>query len=124
MKHTTKSNEDYLEAILLLEDKESHVKSVKVAEYLGVTKPAVSLAMNDLIARGLIKKESYSDITLTEEGRNVAKYVLQKHELVKKVLTFIGVSDATAEIECCKIEHILSDETIECLKNICKKNNL
>ncbi|MEG1509136.1 MAG: metal-dependent transcriptional regulator [Clostridia bacterium] len=120
MKHTTKSNEDYLETILKLETNGS-VKSVLIANALDVSKAAVSVAMKELIERNLIKKEIYGDIQLTPQGRKIAKGIQEKHTLIKKLLVAIGVSEATAEIECCKIEHILSEETVKCLKNIEKK---
>jgi len=120
MKDITKSNEDYLEAIFTLEKGEG-VKSVDVAAALGVTKAAVSIAMNDLTAKGLVDKESYGTISLTETGKRVAESTLLKHALIKKVLVGIGVSPETAEEECCKIEHILSDETLECIKKACEK---
>lgn len=122
MEHITKSNEDYLETILMLE-KNGKTKSVDVAKELNVSKAAVSIAMNELVKKELIKKESYGDIKLTNSGRDVAISTLNKHMLIKKVLLGIGVCEQTAEIECCKIEHILSEETINCLEKICKKNN-
>lgn len=123
MVKTTISNEDYLEAILLLEKDNKSVKSVEVAKKLEVSKPAVSIAMNDLIQKGLVTKESYGNINLTDAGRNVANSVLERHKIVKKVLIGIGVSEENADIECCKIEHILSNETLDCLKRVCEKNN-
>ncbi len=122
MNKTTISNEDYLEAILELDNGVEGVKSVKVAELLSVSKAAVSIAMNDLIAKGLVEKESYGNIKLTDDGRNIAKSILKKHEFLKKFLLEIGVSETIASEECCKLEHILSDETLECLEKFCSKN--
>lgn len=121
-KLTTRSNEDYLEAILTLESTQSKIKSVKVAQLLGVSKPAVSFAMNELSLQGLIDKQSYGDICLTEKGREIAIMVKEKHNLIKCFLLHIGVSPQTAEIECCKLEHILCDETLSCIKKITNKN--
>lgn len=115
----TPSNEDYLEAILHLEHNGS-TRSVDVATELGVTKPAVSVAANDLIAKGLITKEAYSDIVLTKEGRKIANTIIKKHLLIKKFLLAIGATPENAEIECCKTEHIFSDHTIECIAKFCE----
>lgn len=123
MDRITKSKEDYLEAILVFE-KNGCTRSIDVAKALGVTKAAVSIAMNDLILKNLITKESYGNIILTKKGREIATAILNKHELIKKVLMGIGVSESTAELECCKIEHILSDETINCLKKFSNKHNI
>ncbi|MFA6866343.1 MAG: metal-dependent transcriptional regulator [Clostridia bacterium] len=122
MTNITKSNEDYLETILLFENNNA-AKSIDVANALGVSKAAVSIAMNDLIKKDLITKESYGDIILTPLGRGIATSILSKHKLIKKILIGIGVSEENAENECCKIEHILSDETINCLKEVCQRND-
>ena len=117
MKRITQSNEDYLEAILLLE-KNGSTRSIDVANSLNVSKAAVSIAMNELIDKELVTKAKYGDIFLTEKGRKIATETLNKHALLRKFLVSIGVDGETAEEECCKIEHILSDKTLECIKNL------
>ncbi len=117
----TPSNEDYLEAILRL-NKNGSTRSVDVANELKVTKPAVSVAANDLISKGLITKEAYGDIILTEAGRKVALSITCKHVLLKKFLLTIGATEENAEVECCKLEHIFSDHTISCIADFCAKN--
>ena len=118
----TKSNEDYLEAILSCE-KDGCCKSVDIANALGISKPAVSMAMNEMVAKGLVTKSSYGKICLTEKGRNIAKNTHIKHTLLKRFLIGIGANEQNAEDECCKIEHILSDDTIACIEKFCDKNN-
>ncbi|MDD4839190.1 MAG: metal-dependent transcriptional regulator [Clostridia bacterium] len=113
MKELTKSNEDYLEAVYILELSGEKIKSVKIANMLAVSRPAVNRAMNELFDAGLVEKTDYSEISLTNEGRKKAKTVYHKHTLVKEFLIKLGVSEKTAEIDCCKIEHIISQETIE-----------
>lgn len=120
MDHLTKAREDYLEAILMLENNKEKIKSVMIAHMLKVSKPAVNKAMNDLKEAGLIDKTDYSDVTLTPLGRQIAQAVYDKHLLVKAFLLKIGVSEENAEIECCKIEHLVSDETIACMKQFCE----
>lgn len=117
MKRITQSNEDYLEAILLLE-KNGSTRSIDVANSLNVSKAAVSIAMNELINKELVTKAKYGDIFLTEKGRKIATETLNKHALLRKFLVSIGVDGETAEEECCKIEHILSDKTLECIKKL------
>lgn len=115
MKTLTQSIEDYLEAIYILAPNGS-VKSIDVAARLNVSKPAVNKAMNELKERGLVQKQSYGKIVLTDEGRAIADNVFGRHKLIREFLVKIGVSEKTSEIDCCKIEHVLSRETIDCLK--------
>lgn len=112
----TKANEDYLEAILLLEKEGKIIRSIDIARMLNVSRPGVNQAMNVLKEMKLINKDDYSDIKLTDEGRKIAQKVYEKHLVIKQFLLKIGVSEITAENDCCKIEHVLSDETFECLK--------
>lgn len=113
----TKSIEDYLEAILIIEKREKRVKSVQVAKLLGVSKPGVNKAMNILKENNLIEKADYGEITLTPKGREIADQVYEKHLLIRDFLIKLGVSEDTAEQDCCKIEHILSEETLEQIRN-------
>lgn len=121
MKNLSKSIEDYLETILILSSENKEVKSVKIAEFLSVSKPAVNKAMNELKELGFIEKENYSNITLTKQGEIEAQNIYHKHLIIKKFLLAIGVSQENAEIDCCKIEHVVSDETINCIKNFINK---
>ena len=120
MINLTKANEDYLEAILIIEEKHDKVLSVEVAKLLGVSKPGVNKAMNILKENGLIEKESYSEIKLTTKGRKIAKEIYEKHQAIKKFLLALGVSEENAERDCCLIEHIISDETYEKIKEFLK----
>ena len=124
MKHSklSQSFEDYLEAILILEEEGKAPKSVEVARLLGVSKPAVSKAMNDLAAKGYIEKESYSELRLTPEGREVANKVYHVHTTIRDFLMSIGVSEKTANVDCCLIEHVISDETLKAIENSLKKD--
>lgn len=118
MKDLTKANEDYLEAILLLEkEEEKSIKSILVAKTLKVSKPAVNKAMNELKSLGLIEKDAYGSITLTELGRKKAKEVYNKHLIIYNFLITLGLDEETAELDCCKIEHIISDKTLNCFKS-------
>ena len=116
MKNLTKSIEDYIEAIYIIEEEKGEIKSVDIASKLGVSKPAVNKAMNELNNLNLIEKSNYSNIVLTDEGRKLAKKIYDKHILIYDFLLSIGVSKQNAEIDCCKIEHVISAETAECMK--------
>lgn len=111
------SVEDYLEAFLRFEAN-GRVKSVDIAKALGVSKAAVSIASKEFVSQGLIEKKSYGEITLTPEGRKIAEEVFKRHNLIKRLLLGIGVPEATAEVECCKIEHVLSRETLKSIQKV------
>lgn len=120
MRELTKANEDYIEAILMLEQDHGIVKASEIARLLNVSRPGVTKAMNALKEAGLIEKESYSAILLTEKGRHQATEVLNRHNEIKKFLIKLGVTLEVAEVDCCKIEHVISEETFEKIKNFSK----
>ena len=106
------SGENYLETVLILEGKNGAVRSVDVANYLGVSKPSVSRAMNVLKAAGLITQESYGDIYLTDAGREKAGAVVERHHLIAEFLMqTVGVDREIADRDACRIEHVISPET-------------
>ena len=115
------SEEDYLEAALRLTIDGQRIKVTKVAELLNVSKPAATNGLNELAAKGLMTKEPYGDIFLTEKGKAEAELVYEKHRLLNGFLQKLGVSAQVAEVDCCKIEHILSDETVEAIKKFMGK---
>lgn len=123
MKLLTDSNEDYLETILILKLQNGKVRSVDVAKFLNVSKPGVNKAMNVLKDNGLIEKDYYSDILLTPKGEEIAKRIYNKHTTIKEFLIKLGVNEETSEIDCCKIEHVISDATFNAIKTFLKDNN-
>ena len=122
MKELTKSKEDYLESIYLQELHGERIKSVRIAADLNVSKPAVNRAMNELAEENLILKSDYSDIVLTETGRALAKEIYAKHELLRTFLIMLGVSKEIAEVDCCRLEHVLSNETLKCISKYVDEN--
>ena len=110
------SGEDYLETILMLCRKHGSARSVDIAAHLGVTKPSVSFAMKKLRANGYILMGDDSRITLTEAGEAIACRILERHDVLIKMLTNLGVSEETARVDACKIEHDLSDETFDAIR--------
>jgi len=114
-KHTdrfSESLEDYLEAIVMLGG--SNVRSVDLANQLGVTKASVNHAVNTLIANGMVIKAPYGDISLTDLGKTTSENVLKKHMVIKHFLIdILGVDEIVANDEACGIEHNISDDTLE-----------
>ena len=111
------SSQDYLEAILALSP-QAHVgvRSVDIAEALGVSRASVSRAMGVLREAGYIRHERYGRITLTESGRAVAQAVMGRHQVLKRFLIIVlGIDEATAEADACRMEHVVSAATMESL---------
>lgn len=109
-----KSGEDYLEAILEIEQRNGKVRSVDVANLLGVSRPSVSRAMNVLQEKGYISKPTYGEVTITPLGRARAESVARRHAALQRLLIeVLGVSEETAKADACKIEHDISIETTD-----------
>lgn len=108
------SGEDYLEAVLALEQKHGVVRLTDVAAHLGVTKPSVNRAMKVLQSSGYIHQETYGTITLTAKGRLTASQVYNRHKTLHVFLEeVLGLDPKTAETDACRMEHVLSSETME-----------
>ena len=117
MKATTRSMEDFLEALLMLEEEGEKLQTTRVAAILNISKPAVHQMGHELINRGLITRIDYGDMSLTEEGRKVAVKTLHRHKILKQYLLRLGVSEENAERDCCLMEHDLSEETFLAFEN-------
>lgn len=114
----TESREDYLETILLLMKKTGNVRSIDIANELGYSKPSISRAVGILKNSGYITVDDNGYIAFTGEGLRLAEAIYERHTTIKKFfIEVLGVSEQTAEQDACKIEHILSDESYEKLKN-------
>ena len=110
------SGEMYLEAILVLWKKNGFVRSIDVSEYLGYSKPSVSRAMGILRNGAYIQVEKDGSITLTETGLQIAEKIYERHTVLSGLLMRMGVSEATAVADACKLEHAVSDESFEAIK--------
>ena len=110
------SAEMYLETIYVLSQQSSTVRSVDVAEHMGYSKPSVSRAVGLLKQGGYLVTDKEGFLSLTEQGLKVAQTIFERHTLLSSVLIALGVSEATAMEDACKIEHVLSEETFEALK--------
>ena len=114
-----KSNESaemYLETILVLSERQPQVRAIDIVHHTGYTKPSVSRAMGLLKKSDHIAVDGSGYITLTESGRSIASKILERHRLLTDFLMRLGVSEAVAADDACKMEHILSDETFEKMK--------
>jgi len=111
-----KSAEDYLETMLMMQEKHGFVRSTDVAEHLGVTKPSVSYATKRLRESGYITMDRDGLITLTESGMEIAQRIYSRHKFLSHALMSIGVSEQTALEDACKIEHDISQETFDALR--------
>lgn len=114
--HLQESGEMYLETIHVLTKKLGVVRSIDICEEMGYSKPSVSRAMSILKEGGYIVVEKGGHIVLTETGREVAEKIYNRHTLLTKFLTSIGVDEETAADDACKLEHHISDTTYEAIK--------
>ncbi|MBS4786366.1 MAG: metal-dependent transcriptional regulator [Clostridiales bacterium] len=118
------SAEDYLEKILMLNQSMGQVRSVDLANEMNFSKPSISIAMKKLKQNGFVNIDGGGYITLTESGMEIASRVLERHTLLTALLMALGVEEATAKEDACRIEHDLSVESFEKIKAYCHKQNL
>ena len=116
------SAEDYLERIIILQERNKEVRSIDIAHDMGFSKPSISVAMKKLKEAGLIVIDDNGFITLTKEGHVIADKVYERHCVLTKVLTSIGVSEEQAEKDACKVEHVISEETFNAIKEHIEKH--
>lgn len=106
------SGEDYLEAILVLQNKLGMVRSVDVARHMEVSKPSVSHAVTTLKAGGFLTMDEDYFLHLTDIGREVAEQIYEKHRFFTDRLIEAGVDPETAERDACRIEHVISEKSV------------
>lgn len=111
------SAENYLESILILKKDKGQVRAIDIVNYLGFSKPSVSIALKQLENNGYIKRDTVGFITLTESGKHIAENIYERHTLLTDMFIKLGVSPQTARRDACKIEHYISQETFECIKS-------
>ena len=110
------SAEDYLESILILQKRLGQVRSIDIVNELDYTKPSVSIAMKHLRENGYIEMDRTGHITLLESGREIAEKMYERHTILSRFLTTLGVSPETAKEDACRMEHIISAETFDAIK--------
>lgn len=120
--HIKESAENYLETILILSKKQDTVRSIDIANEMNFTKASISVAMKNLRENEYILVDKDGAILLTESGREIATRVYERHQLIAKILISLGVSEETAYEDSCKIEHDLSEESFEKIKEYYEKH--
>lgn len=110
------SAENYLETILMLQIKNGYVRSIDIANELSFSKPSVSVAMKNFKEKGYITIDKTNGITLTPDGLKIAEDVFERHQVIASALMAIGVDEETAYEDSCKIEHFISDKSMEKIK--------
>ncbi len=117
------SGEDYLKTILILKERDGMVRSVDVANELGYSKPSVSRAVKLLIERGLTVMEPSGELNLTAKGFSAASAIFERHEVISEFFVkLLGVAKDVADRDACRIEHAISEESFEKLKDYVKRN--
>lgn len=111
------SGEMYLETIYVLSQKYKDVRAIDVGEYMGYSKPSVSRAVGLLKSGGYLVADELGHLSLTEAGAEVAEKIYERHTLLTRYLRILGVGAETAAEDACKMEHIISDESFNAIKN-------
>ena len=111
------SGEDYLEAVLVLQKQKGMVRSVDIARHMDVSKPSVCHAVATLKDGGFLTMDDGFFLHLTNIGREVAEQIYEKHRFFTERLIAAGVDSEIAEADACRIEHVISDESFQCLKS-------
>lgn len=123
--HNTKSNEsmeNYLEAILMLSEKLPVVRAVDIATELDFKKSSVSIAMKNLREKELITVTDQGYIYLTDEGKNIAEMIYERHRVISQFLMALGVDKLNATEDACRMEHVISSESFTALKKYCEQH--
>jgi len=118
------SAENYLETILVLSQRDKHVRSIDIVNELDYSKPSVSVAMKNLRTKGYIAVDGEGYITLTEKGQKIAKTMYERHVAISDWLISLGVNEKKAVQDACKMEHAMSEESFLAIKDHiehCKK---
>ena len=117
------SGEDYLEAVLVLQKNHGAVRSIDVARRVGVSKASVSYAVSALREGGFLTVDSDYVLHLTETGRNVAEKIYERHQFFTEQFIAAGVDPEIAERDACRIEHAISQDTFEKIRDAHKQEN-
>ena len=110
------SGEMYLETILVLSRESSYVRAIDVGEYMGYSKPSVSIAMKKLRQENHITVTDAGFIYLTDSGKEIANMIYERHEFISKWLIELGVPEEIATDDACQMEHLISRESFNAIK--------
>ena len=117
----TKSLEDYIEVVYVLIQEKRRARVRDIATTLKVKMPSVVKAITELKKRELVSQEPYGDVELTVKGRRIATIILNRHNKIREFLMRLGVSKRIADKDACLMEHILSAETMDKIRDFLKK---
>ena len=115
------SEETYLETIFVLKKEKDDLHATDIALALNFSKPSVSRALGLLEKRGYIVRDSSGKIELTQDGKKRSEDIYERHSVITKLLTKLGASQSVAEDNACRIEHVITPELFEIIKNFAKK---
>ncbi len=110
-----KASEDYLEAMLMMKERHGFIRSVDIAEELGVTKPSVTYTTKRLRENGYITMDKDGLITLTDSGMEIAARIYERHKVLTEFFVWLGVDEKTAREDACKVEHDVSEKTFDAI---------
>lgn len=110
------SGEMYIETIFVLKSRKDKVHAIDVASELGYAKSSVSRALNILKGKQMITIAPNGEIDFTEQGKALAQEIYERHEVLTKFLLSIGLPEDIAESDACRIEHVISDQTLQAIK--------
>lgn len=116
------SGEMYLETIYVLYQKNRDVRSIDVAEEMGFSKPSVSRGVSILKRDGYLTVDEKGYLELTDSGMDLAMKIYERHTILTKALVLLGVDEQTAAQDACKMEHVISDKTLEAFKKHLNKH--
>ena len=117
----TKSLEDYIEVVYVLIHEKNRARVRDIATSLKVKMPSVVKGISELKKLGLVAQEPYGDVELTAKGRRIATMILNRHNKIREFLMLIGVSERIADKDACQMEHIISAETLDRIRDFLRK---
>ncbi len=117
------SGEMYLETILILKNRYGYVRSIDIANELKYSKPSVSRAVSILKENGYITNDPHGMILLTDKGMEIASSIYDRHKTLTSYLISLGVSEETAQTDACRMEHVISNETLQKIKEHMSDSN-
>lgn len=118
----TKSLEDYIEVVYVLIHEKNRARVRDIATALKVKMPSVVKGISELKKLGLVSQEPYGDVELTAKGRRIATMILNRHNKIREFLILIGVSERIADKDACQMEHIISAETLDRIRDFLRKS--
>ena len=118
----TKSLEDYIEVVYVLIHEKNRARVRDIASSLKVKMPSVVKGISELKKLGMVTQEPYGDVELTAKGRRIATIILNRHNKIRDFLMLIGVSKRIADKDACQMEHIISVETFDRIRDFLRKN--